>query len=396
LSDQFTTGVETMQAYSRRSFIKTTIPAAGLMSYAINPSPSRGDNARTAAELAAKAVGFLRPRQGADGSWSGDRNEPGITALVVTAMLRSGRATPDDPAVAKGLAYLERFLGPKGGLSEAPHSVYSTSVALMAFQAANKGGRFDRVIKGGQDFLKVTQWDEGEGKGRKDAQFGGLGYGGDNSRPDLSNTSFFIEALRDTGLPADDPALQKALVFVSRCQNLKSEFNDQPGAGKVNDGGFVYTPTSGNAETAGKTDKGKGGNAGTPGGGPLRSYAGMTYAGLKSMIYAGLTQDDPRVKAALEYIRQNYTLDENPGQGQRGLYYYYQTFAKAMALLGKPTIVDAKGVEHNWREELVAALAKRQEPNGGWVNRDDRFMEGDPNIVTSFGLLALASTRTKS
>ena len=75
-----------------------------------------------------------------------------------------------------------------------------------------------------------------------------LGYGGGNSRPDLSNTAFFIEALRDTGLPADDPGLQKALVFVSRCQNLKSEFNDQPWAGKVNDGGFVYTPTAGEAE----------------------------------------------------------------------------------------------------------------------------------------------------
>jgi squalene-hopene/tetraprenyl-beta-curcumene cyclase len=125
----------------------------------------------------------------------------------------------------------------------------------------------------------------------------------------------------------------------------------------------------------------------------MRSYAGMTYAGLKSMIHAGLTQDDPRVKAALEYIRNHYTLDENPGQGQRGLYYYYQTFAKAMALLGKPAMVDANGMEHNWRAELLAALAKRQQPNGSWVNRDDRFMEGDPNIVTAFGLLALASTR---
>ena len=289
-------------------------------------------------------------------------------------------------------------MGPKGGLSEAPHSVYSTSVALMAFQAANKGGRFDRVIKGGQDFLKDTQWDEGEGKKRTDAQYGGLGYGGDNSRPDLSNTSFFIEALRDTGLPADDPALQKALVFVSRCQNLKSEFNDQPGAGKVNDGGFVYTPTSGNSGTPANTAqvaRGKGERS-VGGDGSLRSYAGMTYAGLKSMIYAGLTQDDPRVKAALEYIRNHYTLDENPGQGQRGLYYYYQTFGKAMALLGKPTMVDAQGVEHDWRADLVAALAKRQQPNGSWVNRDDRFMEGDPNIVTSFALLALASTRTAS
>ena len=71
-----------------------------------------------AAELAGKAVAFLKPRQGRDGSWSGDR-EPGITALVVTAMLRSGRITPDDPAIGKGLAFLEQYVGPKGGLSEA-------------------------------------------------------------------------------------------------------------------------------------------------------------------------------------------------------------------------------------------------------------------------------------
>ncbi len=122
----------------------------------------------------------------------------------------------------------------------------------------------------------------------------------------------------------------------------------------------------------------------------------MTYSGLKSMIYAGLKQDDPRVKAAIGYIKDHYTLDENPGQGQRGLYYYYQTFAKAMALLGQPIFVDSKGREHDWRAELAAALAKRQESNGGWVNRDDRFMEGDPNIVTSYGLLALAAARRKS
>jgi squalene-hopene/tetraprenyl-beta-curcumene cyclase len=387
-----------MRVIPRRRFLERTVQGISLLSFAVRPLSSQADEPATATEMAGKAVAFLRPRQRADGSWSGDRKEPGITALVVTGMLRSGRVTADDPAVSKGLAYLERFLGPKGGLSEAPHSVYSTSVALMAFHAANKGGRFDRVIKGGQEFLKETQADEGEGKSRTDTQYGGLGYGGENSRPDLSNTAFFVEALRDSGVPADDPALQRALVFVSRCQNLKSEFNDLPGAGKVNDGGFVYMPTSGNTEQPGKAAKGARAKGGRPpaGDGSLRSYAGMTYAGLKSMIYAGLTQDDPRVKAALRYIRDNYTVEENPGQGQRGLYYYYHTFAKAMALLGKPTIVDAKGVEHHWRTDLVAALSKRQEPSGAWVNRDDRFMEGDPNIVTSFALLALASTRSNA
>jgi squalene-hopene/tetraprenyl-beta-curcumene cyclase len=383
---------------SRRTFLARGIQGAGLLGLAAWPARAvaRAGEGPDAASLASKAVDFLRPRQGSDGSWSGER-EPGITALVVTAILRSGRITPDDRAVLKGLTFLEKYIGPKGGLSEAPHSVYTTSVALMAFHEANRGGRYDRIIKGSQAFLKATQTDEGEGKGRDDAAYGGLGYGGGNSRPDLSNTAFFIEALRDSGLPPDDPALQKALIFVSRCQNLKSEFNDRPMAGKVNDGGFVYNPAAGGEAEGRGGARGKAAKGGAdPSAGAPRSYAGMTYAGLKSMIYAGLTQDDPRVKAAIDYIKKNYTLDENPGQGQRGLYYYYQTFAKAMALLGKPTLVDAQGKEHNWRAELIAALARRQTANGSWVNRDDRFMEGDPHIVTSFALLALANARAKA
>jgi squalene-hopene/tetraprenyl-beta-curcumene cyclase len=331
-----------------------------------------------------KAVAFLKRRQDAKGGWSTERNEPGISALVATALLRSKRVTPADPVVTKALAYLEQFIGPKGGLSEAPHANYTTAIALMALHEANVNGRYDRAIKDGQNFLKSMQWDEGENKGREDAFYGGAGYGGKNSRPDLSNTAFYMEALRDTGLPADDPNLQKALVFVSRCQNFKSEFNDQAWAGKVNDGGFVYTAANGGQSMAGPTaDSG------------LRSYGSMTYAGFKSLIYAGLTPDDPRVKAALAYIKANYTLDENPGMGQKGLYYYYQAFAKAMAVLGRPTLVDASGQSHDWRADLAAALAKRQNTDGSWVNPADRFMEGDPNLVTSYGVLALAYARPK-
>jgi squalene-hopene/tetraprenyl-beta-curcumene cyclase len=336
------------------------------------------------AAMVDKAVAFLKGRQDAKGGWSTQR-EPGITALVVTALLRSGRVTPSDPVVTRALTYLEGFIGPKGGLSEAPHANYATSIALMAFKEANIKGRYDQTIKAGQDFLKTMQWDEGEGKSKDDDFFGGAGYGGSNSRPDLSNTAFMLEALRDTGLPPDDPALKRALVFVSRCQNLKSEFNDQPWAGKVNDGGFIYTPANGGTSFAGKTEDGG-----------LRSYAGMTYAGLKSMIYAGLNVDDPRVKAAREYISRHYTLDENPGLGQVGLYYYYQTFAKALAVLGQPTLTDASGQAHDWRADLTVALAKRQNPDGSWVNTADRFMEGDPNLVTAYALLALAYARTKA
>jgi len=44
----------------------------------------------------------------------GDSQGAGITALVITAILRSKLVTPADPISTKALAYLERFLGPKG------------------------------------------------------------------------------------------------------------------------------------------------------------------------------------------------------------------------------------------------------------------------------------------
>jgi len=365
---------------SRRKFLEQSAGVLGMATLAARPSravePSKLDI------LTNKGVAFLKPRQAADGSWSPDRKEPGITALVLSALLRSTVVDRNEPVITKGLAYLEKFIGPNGGLSEAAHANYATAVALMAFKEANKDGKYDSMLRGSQDFLKSKQWDESDGKERSSDFYGGAGYGGSNSRPDLSNTSFMIEAFRESGLLADDPALKKALVFVSRCQNFKSEFNDQPWAGKVNDGGFIYTAANGGMSVAGKNDDGG-----------LRSYAGMTYAGLKSMIYAGLKPDDPRVKSALDYIRRHYSLEENPGIGQKGLYYYYQTFAKAMSLLGAPEFTDIDGKKHVWRTELVDALATRQDPSGSWVNKADNFMEGDPNLVTSYALLALAYAR---
>ena len=189
-------------------------------------------------------------------------------------------------------------------------------------------------------------------------------------------------------MPPDDPAYKKALVFVSRCQNLKGEHNDQPWAGLVNDGSFIYSGAGG-GQTKSET---------LPNGG-LVGYGSMTYAGIKSMIYAGVSKDDPRIKKAYEWIQKNYSLDSNPGMpsafARRGLYYYYHTMAKCLHVLDLDYVVDAKGVKHDWRAELTAALAKRQRPDGSWLNEDDRWMEGDPNLVTGYALMALAYCKPK-
>jgi squalene-hopene/tetraprenyl-beta-curcumene cyclase len=187
------------------------------------------------------------------------------------------------------------------------------------------------------------------------------------------------------GVPKDDPAVQRAIRFISRCQNLPGEFNDQPFAKKTtpeDEGGLTYTPIV--------SDKNP--NK-TPAGG-LRSSGVMTYAGLKSFLHAGVSKEDPRVKAAVAWIRRHYTLDENPGQGQAGLYYYYHTFGKAMAALAEDPFVDAAGNKHSWRRDLFEALKKRQKADGSWSNPDKAFFENNPDLATAYAVLTLSYCRS--
>jgi squalene-hopene/tetraprenyl-beta-curcumene cyclase len=325
--------------------------------------------------------------QAADGSFSAQAG-PGVTAIVATSILSQGRS-PEDPVVAKSLQYLEKFIQPDGGIYEPKNffNNYETSIALMAFSAANKAGKnekFAKIVKDAEKFLKEIQWDEQ--KSQDQTYYGGAGYGS-HKRPDLSNTQFLMDALKAAGAGPDDPAVKKALVFVSRCQNLETEHNTLPFAAKNPDGGFYYTPAAGGTSQAGDP---------LPGGG-LRSYGSMTYAGLKSMIYAGVGPDDPRVKAAIKWLQMHYDLKSNPGmptdKKHQGLYYYYHTMAKALDAVGKPEFVDDQGVTHDWRAELAAELIARQKADGSWINDADRWMEGDPNLVTAYSLLALSYCR---
>lgn len=328
-----------------------------------------------------KAIQYLSANQSQDGAVS-SRVGIGPTALMALGMLRSGRAV-GDPQVAKSMKYLESFVQETGGIHMPGSriSMYETCIGLVCFKEANRDGRYDEIIKKAEAYIRGSQWDESEGKNRDDLYYGGAGYGG-KTRPDLSNTAFLIDALKAAGAGADDEAIQKALVFVSRCQNLESEHNTTEFAAKVNDGGFYYTPVLSQQDDERQTADGG-----------LRSYGSMSYAGLKSLIYAGLTADDPRVKAAVDWISKNYSVTENPGMGDAGLYYYYHTFAKTLDALGQNEIEDAAGNKHDWRRDLFEELARRQDGKGYWVNSNTRWMEGDPNLATAFALLALTHCR---
>ena len=325
-----------------------------------------------------RATNFLKTAQATDGSWTSSE-APGISGLVTFSLLQSG-VPASDPVVEKALKHLESFSQPDGGIysPKSYHGNYETAISLLAFNAANQNGKYTELIKKAEKYLRKLQWDDSEKTDKSDPKFGGAGYGRNNDRPDLSNTTFFLDALQAAGATKDDPAVQNALIFLSRCQNLESEHNTTSFPAKVNDGGFYYTPAAGGNSQAGNTENGG-----------LRSYASMTYAGLKSMVFAGLTPDDKRVKAALEWITRHYSVEENPGLGQQGVYYYYQIFAKSLSTMGLDHATDSAGKQHDWRKELAEHLFQRQQENGAWLNKNDRWLEGDPNLATAYTLMAL-------
>lgn len=343
--------------------------------------------AQDASKLTEKAIAYLRGTQAPDGSWSGNRHI-GITGIVVTALIKSG-VPMDDPMVKNGLGYLEKLVNPKEGHIAGSNPKqqlknYVTSVNVMAFAAANKDGKYQSVVDAGAKFLIGLQWDEEEGITTKDTFYGGFGYDSKN-RPDMSNSGFALEALNAAGVKQDNPAFKKATSFLSRSQNLKGEQQDQPWAGQYNDGSFIYNPMETKANEK-ATDA-------SPGPG----YGSITYAGIKSMIYAGVDKNDRRVQEALKWVKKNYSMEVNAGmpagREKHGLFYGYNTMTKAFKVLGLDEIEDDKGVKHNWRTDLINQLAKTQKPDGSWANEQDRWMEGDANLVTAFALLAISNTK---
>jgi squalene-hopene/tetraprenyl-beta-curcumene cyclase len=381
----------TVNAFRTRTLALACL--AGLLVALVPPcSDAAGPDPKQWEQTVDKAIAYLKANQDADGSW-GSKTSPGITGIIVTGMLQSGRVTADDPAVAKALKYIESLINPKAGhiAGKDPRvqlQNYVTCINVMALKAAKRDS-YKNVIADATKFLRQLQWDEGEGKSPKDDFYGGAGYDS-KSRPDLSNTQFFLDALVAAGVPKDDPAFKKAVTFVSRCQNIKGESNDQPWAGKIDDGTFIYSPAAGGST---KVMEGTLPDGGLPG------YGSMTYAGIKSLIYCGVPKTDPRIQRAYDWLKKNYTVDRNPGMPEQrahwGLFYYYHTMAKTLDVLGVDEVTDAQGKKHDWRADITTALARKQRPDGSWTNDQDRWMEGDPRVVTGYALMALSHCKPR-
>lgn len=368
-----------------------------------SPRPLDDEHYRTARQVLAKAIAFLRSEQDAEtGGWSILPDQPcfpAITGLVLTGMLMEPDIDQNDPAVARGIQFLLRYRQDDGGIYDRILPNYNTAITISALSRVSMPEATDAVLKG-REYLMGLQWnDQVDPNGKPvDAShpfYGGSGYGS-HSRPDNSNLHFMIQALHDSGLDCTDPVFQRAVVFLQRTQMI-DEVNDMAYADGSKQGGFIYA-TSTDAGHIGEGESKAGMIEETLDDGTtvsrLRCYGSMTYAGFKSYIYANLDRDDIRVKAAYDWLRRNYTLEENPGVGLQGYYYYLMVFSRALDAWGSSTITPinldgTEGEPRDWANDLIDRLAELQQEDGSFVNDTDRWMEGDPVLVTAYAVIAL-------
>jgi squalene-hopene/tetraprenyl-beta-curcumene cyclase len=338
-----------------------------------------------------KGLDFLLSQQ-KDGIWSvKDNPDPAFTSLAATALLeRPGGLRPaDKPVVDKAVAFIATSFDADGGVKSPQNRNYMTAAAVMALAAAGRP-EDKAVVDNAVKYVKSLQF-TAEG----DPSFGGIGYGSDKTRSDLSNTQYALASLRAAGVSEDDPVFQKAVQFLDSAQNRKenekegvpTEAKDpQSGATVVrgNDGGAGYRPFDSKAGFVTLPDGKK----------VAISYGSMTYALLRCYHLAGVDVKDPRVQAAVGWISKNWVLDKNPGMpaGQEGdgLYYYYATVGKTLPALNIDSLTTPEGKKVDWRADISAHLLAAQKPDGSWANAKDRWMESMPVLATSYALAALA------
>ena len=362
-----------------------TVSSLARMAAAEPISPELAQQVRDAI---GKGVAWLTGQQKENGAWS-EENMPALTALPLWAVTASGRAdtsTAQDKAVANilgkqqadgGFYVMQERQG--GGLGN-----YNTSVCVAALHATGRKDLTPAILKA-RAYIASSQL-TGETQ-----HAGGFGYDKNAPRPytDLNNTAFALDAMRRTQSAEDLRPAGERRVDVNWDAALKYVEQLQAKEGDTK-GGFAYNkeaPRGGpGAEAAANAD-------GTV---ALRAYGSMTYAGVLSLVHAKVDKGDPRVRAAFEYASRFWTVDENPGQGQQGLFFYYNIMSRALTAAGSDTLAKDTG-DIRWREEMIKKVLTLQKPDGSWVNDNNRWWENDPVLATSYALLALefASGMTK-
>jgi squalene-hopene/tetraprenyl-beta-curcumene cyclase len=355
--------------------------------------PSKAPNPSLKKELARaidRGSNYLLANQSDGGSWS-DADYPAISSLALVAL----QGDPEEhhlekkvSSLKKGYDYILSSVKPNGGIYRIESLMnYNTAVSVLALVVANNPA-YNDVILNARKFVIGGQQDFGEVGTIDNVLDGGVGYGDRYPHSDLSNTVLALEAIYYSQHLVKDAAVkgkndlnwEAAIQFVQNCQNLP-ETNKQAwvSGDEANKGGFVYFPGD---SKAGEMKLPDGRTA-------LRSYGSISYAGMLSYIYAEMDPNDARVKAVRTWLETNYTLEENPGMGPQGLFYYFYTMSKALSLAGIQELTMADGTKVDWAKDLTLKMLDAQNSNGSFLNENSRWWESDPVLVTAYAVLTL-------
>ncbi len=376
-----------------------------------------GDLAQRLCTAYTEAADGLVRIQMTSGAWPvvmPDQRVPSVayTALTVRALSGAPEALRQkyQQNIDKAIEFLLSKANADGSFGEGASGTYmktyTTAVALSALSVAPRTDRVIDAIRGAQAYLKRNQLREGPFKG-------GFGYGDEepkrnpetgefevkrSTNANLSVTAMVAEAMKDSGLSLSDDLWPLVQEFVRKCQN-NTETNTDPaylaslkekGMSIGNDGSLYYTPVA---------DAGvqKAGTRKIADRETIVGYGSMTYDGIKTYVYAGLRRDAPEVKAAVDWVRRNDSVEPHPGfvyeQGQRkhlrGLYYYYLVMARALDACGERPLVLPDGTARDWPAELGEQLLKSLRETKTWVNDNPAWYEGDAVLVTGYVLNVL-------
>jgi hypothetical protein len=360
---------------------------------------------------------FLSDHQDADGAWRSDtygvfKDGPSLTPLVLETLLGLPSTEQTKTACRKGARYLAGLVRADGTIDEGPrglsYPVYTAAYSVRALSQPriSELGDFRHARDAWLRYLRQRQLTDELGWQPADKQYGGWGYSsqvprkpraGEPTPPltesNLSATMAALEALQAAGCPSDDPAFQKSLVFVERCQNFFDNISRQDPA--FDDGGFFFIyddPVRNKAGLAGKDRHGRE---------RFSSYGSATADGLRALLACGLPGDHPRIQAAWRWLETHFDLSVHPGKyatdremNRQAVYFYYSlSLAKALRTLAAMNVATRTPRLH-WPKELTEEMVRLQSPDGSWTNKVVLVREDDPLVATCFAVQAITVCRS--
>jgi squalene-hopene/tetraprenyl-beta-curcumene cyclase len=352
----------------RRTFLLKAL-AAGAAGAAV----ATGCTRRPGKTPLGAATHYLWSRQGEDGGFHSTtygllRSGQSLTPFVLLALLvvPDSESPPKRGAIERALDFIKANTNAEGALglmddTAADYPNYATALGVSAIVKAKIPG-YETVVERMIGQLRAQQFSEANGWTPQDAPYGGWGMGGSIHRPpqaghvDLSMTRHVLEALQLSGVSSTDPAIARAVVYLQRSQN--------------SDGGFYFSAVNPEINKAGNSSSG------------FASYGTATADGVLALRAAGVDDEDPRIKKALDWLGRHHQPDRAPGfeeTGQKwagGLRFYYaHEISRVLPQL--PVELPHQGEDGSFRNEV------------------NLVKEDDPMIATAFALYVLARLQAR-